>query len=91
MLLSFSEDTPMTVDELRKHITAVPFFPFHIRTGAGRRIPVLNRDFILITPTQSHVFVFQPDNSHQVLDINLIIGVEFGPPAPPVAVPNLNA
>lgn len=70
----------MTAEQIRQHITAVPFTPFHLRTGNGRRVPVLNRDFILITPTQSHVFVFQPDNSYQVLDVHLILGVEFGPP-----------
>jgi hypothetical protein len=62
-----------------------------VQTVDGRRIPVLNRDFILITPTQLHLFIFQPDNSYQVLDINLIVGVEYGPPAPQAPVPNLNA
>jgi hypothetical protein len=70
----------MTAEQIRQNIVAVPFTPFHLRTGDGRRIAVLNRDFILISPPQSHVFVFQPDGSYQVLDIHLIIGVEFGPP-----------
>ncbi len=70
----------MTSEQLRRHITAVPFTPFHVGTGDGRRIPVLNRDFILISPPQTHVFVFQPDGSYQVLDLNLMLGVEFGPP-----------
>lgn len=81
----------MTAEQIREHIMALPFTPFILRTGDGRRIPVLNRDFILITPTRAHVFVFQPDDSYQVLDINLLVGAEFAPPAPSAPTPNLDA
>ena len=70
----------MSADELRKFITATPFTPFHVRAADGRRIAVPNRDFILISPPGRHVYVFQPDGSHDVLDIQLIPSVEFGPP-----------
>jgi hypothetical protein len=81
----------MTAEQLRQHITAVPFFPFHVRTADGWRIPVLSRDFILITPPRTHVFTFQPDGAFQVIDINLFVGVEFGPSQPQPPVPHLNA
>lgn len=68
-------------DELRRAITANPFEPFYIRTADGRRIPVRNRDFILITPSNRHAYVFQPDDSRDVLDIVLILGLEYGPPS----------
>lgn len=73
----------MTADQLRAHITAVPFTPFHIRTADGRRLPVLNRDFILINPPQTHTFVFHPsgNGAYEVLDISMLLGVEYGPPA----------
>ncbi len=77
----------MSADELRKHITAIPFFAFHVRTADGRRVPVLGRDFALISPPGRHVYVFQPDGSHDVLDINLIPGVEFGPPPTEAVAP----
>jgi hypothetical protein len=80
----------MTSEQIRQHITTVPFIPFHVRTADDRRVLVLNRDFILITPTQHHLFIFQPDDSYQVLDVDLIVGVEFSPPLPQVPVPNLN-
>lgn len=70
----------MSADELRTHITAVPFEPFYLRTADGRRIPVRARDFVLITPNKRSLYVFQPDNSREVLDIMLILGAEFGPP-----------
>ena len=38
----------MTAEQLRQHIKAVPFSPFHVRTIDGCRISVLNRDFILM-------------------------------------------
>lgn len=69
----------MSADELRQHITAVPFEPFNLRTADGRQIPVRNRDFILITPNRRHAWVFQPDNSREVLDVMLLLGAEFGP------------
>ena len=81
----------MTAEQIRQHIITVPFTPFHLRTVDGRRVPVMNRDFILITPSKLHLFVFQPDDSYQILDIDLIVGVEFGPPQPQVPLPNLNA
>jgi hypothetical protein len=81
----------MTAEQLRQHVMAVPFTPFYLRTTDGRRVPVVNRDFILITPTRSHVFVFQSDDSYQVLDVDLLVGAEFGPPAPTPPAPNLNA
>ena len=70
----------MSADELRTHITAVHFEPFNLRTADGRRIPVRARDFVLITPNKRSLYVFQPDNSREVLDIMLILGIEFGPP-----------
>lgn len=79
----------MSADELRKHITAKPFTPFHPRAADGRRITVLNRDFILISPPGRHVYVFQPDGSHDVLDIQLIPSIEFGPP--PATMTNQSA
>ena len=81
----------MTAEQLRQHVTAVPFTPFHIRTADGRRIPVLNRDFILITPTQTHTFVFQPDGSYVVLDIHLLPAVEYGPPTQELSAPPVSA
>ena len=81
----------MTAEQLRQHITAVPFTPFHVRSADGRRIPVLNRDFILITPPQTHTFIFQPDGSYAVLDIALVPGVEYGPPAQELSAPPLSA
>jgi hypothetical protein len=72
----------MTADYLRQFITAVPFKPFNLRTIDGRKIPVWHRDFILITPTQTHVFVFQPNDAFEMIDLALLPSLEVGPPIP---------
>jgi hypothetical protein len=70
----------MSPEELRQIITRVPFEPFALRTIDGRSIPVRQRDFILVTPTGRHTYVFQPDDSRVMLDVELIVGADFGPP-----------
>ena len=73
----------MTAEELREHIKARPFRPFSIHVADGRAIPVAHHDFILVSPRGRIVDVYQPDDSHNLLDIMLITGISFGPsPAP---------
>lgn len=71
----------MTAEELRRHITAVPFRPFSLHMADGRQIPVLGRDFILLSPSGRMSYVFQPDDSHDVLDVLMITGVHYDSPA----------
>ena len=70
----------MSAEELRSFIIAVPFQPFTICTIDGRGIPVKDRDFILVTPTGRHTYIFQPDDSRTVLDVELILGADFAAP-----------
>jgi hypothetical protein len=73
----------MTVEELRHHIKARPFRPFSLHVADGRTILVSHHDFILVSPSGRIIYVFQPDDSHDILDIMLITGISFGPsPAP---------
>ena len=71
----------MTAEELKRHITATPFRPFFLRVPDGRDIPVRARDFILLSPSGRMAYVFQPDDSHDVLDVLMITGVHFDAPA----------
>lgn len=77
----------MSGEELRRLITHVPFEPFTLRTIDGRSIPVRQRDFILVTPTGRHTYIFQPDDSRVMLDVELIVGADFGP-SPTTTAPN---
>jgi hypothetical protein len=79
----------MSAIELRSYITSVPFQPFVLRTIDGRAIPVKDRDFILVTPSGRHTYIFQPDDSRTVLDVELIVGADFAalPPIVETAQP----
>ena len=81
----------MSADELRRHITAVPFRPFTINVADGRRIPVIARDFILMSPSGRVIYVVQRDDSTDYIDYLLITGLCFDPPAPVSAQPTTNA
>lgn len=72
----------MSLDELRRHITAVPFYPFTLNSADGRRVPVIGRDFILLSPTGRTAHVYQPDGSYELLDMLLVTGISAGPPPP---------
>ena len=72
----------MNADEIRQHVTAVPFREFVLHVADGRTIPVHGRDFILISPRGLTVDVYQPDERHDILDAALISGIAFAvPPA----------
>jgi hypothetical protein len=71
----------MTGDELKRHITATPFRPFRVHVADGRDISVQARDFILLSPSGRMAYVFQPDDSHDVLDVLMITGIHFTAPA----------
>ena len=72
----------MSAVELRKEITAVPFRPFTVNVADGRRIPVVGQDFIFVSPAGRTAHVYLADGSYEKLDMLLITGVSFGPPAP---------
>ena len=72
----------MSAEELRRRMTATPFKLFTVNVADGRRIPVVGRDFILISDSGRVVTVIQRDDSFDVLDCLLITGLSFGPPQP---------
>jgi len=71
----------MTATELRSHIIAQPFRPFRLCLADGRQIPVVHHDFVMLSPNGRLVNVYQPDNSHSILDVFLILSVDFPPTA----------
>ena len=75
----------MSTEELRDAITAVPFKPFVLHVADGRSIPVIGRDFILLSPRGRTVNVYQPDERADRVDMLLVTGLSFA--APPAAAP----
>ena len=81
----------MSGEEIRKHITAVPFRPFTINMADGRRIPVIDRDFIMISPSGRMVDVYQRDDDHDILVSMLITRISFEASTAPTSTNELNA
>ena len=79
----------MHTTEIKRHITNQPFRPFTIHMADGRAVSVVARDFVLVSPQGRYVDVYQPDETHDILDALFITGVSFAPaPSPPPNQPS---
>jgi hypothetical protein len=67
----------MTIERLKELYDAEPFQPFIIHLADGREIPVHHRDFIMAVPSGRTVFVAQPDDSVNIIDLLLVTDVEL--------------
>ncbi len=76
----------MSANEIRRHMTAVPFRPFILHVSDGRAIRVHARDFIMMSPLGSTLDIYQPDETHDILATGAVTGITFDPP-PPTAAP----
>ena len=70
----------MTVGEVRRHYEAQPFQPFVMHMANGRNLPVWRREFLAISPVGRTVFVFQPDESFDIVDLLLVTDLKVGLP-----------
>ena len=67
----------MTASELEKAARAVPFRPFELVTGDGQRFRVPTSDHFSIGPAKRLVTVWFDDDSHSILDVDLITHVTY--------------
>ncbi len=67
----------MTIERLKELYDAQPFRPFVIHLADGRAIPVHHRDFIMAVPSGRTVFVAQPDDTVNIIDLLLVTDVEL--------------
>lgn len=67
----------MTIEQLRAVYNAQPFKPFVIHLADGRAIPVMHREFIMSVPSGRTVFVCQPDDTTNIIDLLLITDLEL--------------
>jgi hypothetical protein len=67
----------VTIEQIRKAYDAQPFRPFDMHLADGRKIPVLHREFLALSPTGRCVFVYQPDESFDIVDLFLVTDLEF--------------
>ncbi len=69
----------MTIEKIREAYKAQPFQPFTIHLADGRGIPVLSPEFIMAVPSGRTLFVCQPDDSANIIDLLLVTDLEFKP------------
>ena len=71
----------MTVEQLKAVYSARPFRPFLLHLADGRQIPVQHPDFIMTVPSGRTIFVVQPDDTSNIIDLLLVTDIEFKPVA----------
>lgn len=67
----------MTIEQLQTVYNAQPFRPFVLHIADGRQIQVLHPDFIMPVPSGRTIFVVQPDDTANIVDLLLVTDIEF--------------
>jgi hypothetical protein len=70
----------MTIEQIRNVYNAQPFQPFTIHLADGRDVPVLHREFIMSVPSGRTLFVCQPDDTVNFIDLPLVSDLRIKPP-----------
>jgi hypothetical protein len=68
----------MTTEQFRAALHQQPFRPFTIRMADGRAVPVVDPDFIALSPTGRTVIVFHHREDYSVLDLLLMSELQVG-------------
>jgi hypothetical protein len=63
-------------DEIRKHLDAVPFVPFVIKTSGGKQHRVKHPDYVAISPKGGRVVVFADEEASTTLSALHMVAVE---------------
>ena len=69
----------MVIEQLRRLYMAQPFRPFMMHLADGRQLPVVHRDFIMVSPSGRTAIVYQPDDSFNIVDLLLVTDLEVKP------------
>jgi hypothetical protein len=67
----------MAPDRLRDLIRAVPFKPFIVELGSGRRVPVKHSDYVSLSPAGRTLVVHDDDDHMEIIDVFLITNVSI--------------
>lgn len=71
----------MTIDRIRELYYAQPFRPFILHLADGRQIPVMHQEFLMALPRGRTLYVCQPDETVNIVDLLLVTDVEIKPQA----------
>lgn len=69
----------MTIEQIRNLYNAQPFRPFVIHLADGRSVPVNHREFVMTVPSGRTIFVAQPDDTVNIIDLLLVTDLELKP------------
>jgi len=66
----------MKITKIREALHAEPFRPFWIHLADGGRLRVAHEDFVALDPAGRELIVYEPDSSHQIVDVMLVTRLE---------------
>lgn len=69
----------MTIERIRELYYAKPFQPFVLHLADGRSVPVLHQEFFMALPSGRTLYVCQPDDTVNIIDLLLVTDVEIKP------------
>jgi hypothetical protein len=69
----------MAPDRIKKIINAVPFRPFTVELGSGKRVPVKHADYVSLSPAGRTLIVYDDDDGMEILDVFLITSIDVKP------------
>lgn len=72
----------MTIEQVRRLYDAQPFRPFTMHLADGRELAVRHREFLALAPSGRTLFVYQPDDSFNVVDVFLVTDLEVKADSP---------
>lgn len=67
----------MTIEQIQAVYKARPFQPFVLHLADGREISVHHPDFIMSVPSGRTLFVVQPDDTTNIIDLLLVTDIEL--------------
>ncbi len=69
----------MTIEQIHAVYNAQPFQPFTIHLADERAVPVLHHEFFMAVPSGRTLFVCQPDDTVNIIDLLLVTDLELRP------------
>jgi hypothetical protein len=78
---------PVTGDQIRDSLRAVPFKPFRLHLADQRAVEVFHPDFAMVSPNRRVVAVFLRDSPDvcRRIDVHLIVSIEDIEDQPPAS------
>jgi len=74
-------ETRVTIEQFRNMLMAQPFRPFSLHLADGRQMHVPHREFASMSPSGRTIIISQPDDTFEIIDLLLVVGLEARPTA----------